>query len=114
MMYMHYCQNCNRVHMLNGHKFDCPACCAPLVELSISYLEFANMDAYEREDFKEKCRDPQQLAALSTTYRMYKYSKWYKALQSGENANTSSDSRKNNTSPKKKEDTAEQDSDGNS
>lgn len=79
MMYMHYCKNCNRFHMLNGHKFDCPSCSAPLAELAISYLEFANMDISEREEYKEKCRDSRQLAELSTTYRMYKYSKWYKS-----------------------------------
>ena len=63
MMYMHYCKPCHRVHMLNGHKMTCPKC---------------GMD--EREAFKARCADPDQLKELSTTYRMYKYSKWYKEL----------------------------------
>lgn len=36
------------------------------------------MDMEEREKFKERCSNEQQLAELSTTYRMFKYSKWYK------------------------------------
>ena len=80
MMYMHYCKHCNRIHMLNGHKFDCPNCCGPLVELSISYLEYANMDMDQRAAFKDRCNDQEQLKHLSTTYRLYKYSKWYKEM----------------------------------
>ncbi|MDE6892188.1 MAG: hypothetical protein K2P50_10380 [Lachnospiraceae bacterium] len=35
----------------------------------------------EREAFKNACSDENQLCKLKTTYRMYKYSKWYKTLQ---------------------------------
>lgn len=36
------------------------------------------MDMEEREAFKERCADEEQLSELSTTYRMFKYSKWYR------------------------------------
>ena len=39
MMYIHYCKNCNRIYMLNGHKLICPRCTEPLAELRISYLD---------------------------------------------------------------------------
>ena len=64
MMYMHYCQHCHRVHMLNGHKQFCPKCHQRITELKLSYLDYVSMDATQ-----------------STTYRMYKYSKWYKEMQ---------------------------------
>lgn len=81
MMYMHYCKPCHRVHMLNGHKMACPKCGGSITELRIPYMEYVSMDMNERETFKAKCADPEQLKELSTTYRMYKYSKWYKELQ---------------------------------
>ena len=78
MMYMHYCKNCHRIHMLNGHKMSCPKCSMGLTELRIPYLKYVDMDTNEREAFKELCRDEEKLKSLSTTYRMYKYSKWYR------------------------------------
>ena len=80
MMYMHYCKPCNRVHMLNGHKMKCPKCGGSITELRIPYMEYVSMDMDERNAFKMKCADEAQLKELSTTYRMYKYSKWYKEL----------------------------------
>ena len=32
MMYLHFCKNCSRIHMLNGHKMSCPKCSTPLKE----------------------------------------------------------------------------------
>lgn len=81
MMYMHYCKRCHRVFMLNGHKMICPKCTDPLTELQISYLDYVELDMAEREAFKNACDDEAQLNRLKTTYRMYKYSKWYKELQ---------------------------------
>lgn len=66
--------------MLNGHKMSCPRCEASLVELQISYLDYTNMSKEERTAFTVRLKDPERLAKLSTTYRMYKYSKWYKEL----------------------------------
>lgn len=66
--------------MLNGHKMSCPRCEAPLTELQISYLDFTNMSKEECAVFAARLKDPDRLAKVSTTYRMYKYSKWYKDL----------------------------------
>ncbi len=81
MMYMHYCKHCHHIHMLNGHKMNCPKCSDSLTELRIPYMTYVDMDLSEREMFKELCKDDFKLKELSTTYRMYKYSKWYKAQQ---------------------------------
>lgn len=81
MMYMHYCKRCHRVYMLNGHKQTCPKCRENIAELKITYLDYATMDLDAREQFCNCCADEEQLRKLSTTYRMYKYSKWYKELQ---------------------------------
>lgn len=88
MMYMHYCKRCHHIHMLNGHKMTCPKCSDSLTELRIPYMTYVEMDANEREMFKNLCRDEDNLKELRTTYRMYKYSKWYKEQQmkqSGQN-----------------------------
>lgn len=66
--------------MLNGHKMSCPRCEAPLTELQISYLDYTDMSKEERAAFIAHLKDPERLAKLGTTYRMYKYSKWYKEL----------------------------------
>lgn len=66
--------------MLNGHKMTCPKCSDSLTELQISYLDYVNLDMDERERFKDACANEEQLCRLKTTYRMYKYSKWYKEL----------------------------------
>lgn len=81
MMYMHYCKRCHRVYMLNGHKLRCPKCRERLTELKITYMDYVTMDMAAREQFVNSCNDEAQLPKLSTTYRMYKYSKWYKELQ---------------------------------
>lgn len=80
MMYMHYCKRCQKVHMLNGHKMSCPRCETPLVELQLSYLDYTDMSKEERQTFTARLKDPERLTKLCTTYRMYKYSKWYKEL----------------------------------
>ncbi len=87
MMYMHFCKPCHRIFMLNGHKMICPKCSNPLTELQISYLDYVEMDMEEREAFKNACADEAQLCNLKTTYRMYKYSKWYKELQAQNDEN---------------------------
>ncbi|HKM05107.1 MAG TPA: hypothetical protein VJZ04_11080 [Lachnospiraceae bacterium] len=80
MMYMHYCNCCHRIHMLNGHKMTCPKCENPLSELRVSYLDFVHMDIDQRAELKLKCANHELLKELATTYRMYKYSKWYRKL----------------------------------
>ncbi len=75
---MHYCKNCRRIHILNGHKQECPACGQSLTELKISYLDYVALNQPERERLLLECQDEARLSQLSTTYRMYKYSKHYK------------------------------------
>ena len=81
MMYIHYCKQCNRIFMLNGHRLICPRCIEPLAELRMPYMEFVDMNQTERDKLLEACADEAQLKKLKTTYRMYRYSKWYKELQ---------------------------------
>lgn len=81
MMYMHYCKSCNRILMLNGHKMICPKCSDPLAELRISYLDYVDLDTKQREALCAACADEEQLCKMKVTYRMYKYSKWYRELQ---------------------------------
>ena len=81
MMYIHYCKRCHRVHMLNGHKRSCPNCSESITELKLPYMEYISMDRDKRSLFLARLADDEQLKELSTTYRMYKYSKWYKELQ---------------------------------
>lgn len=81
MMYMHYCRHCLHIHILNGHKRSCPKCGESLAELRITYQEYSCMNRAERKLLATQCLDAGQLAALETTYRMHKYSKWYKKLQ---------------------------------
>lgn len=80
MMYIHFCKPCNRVHILNGHKQQCPRCDSNLTELKLSYLDYTGLSIFERSKFLEKLGDPKQLAEFRTIYRMYKYSKWYKKM----------------------------------
>ena len=81
MMYLHFCKTCNRIHMLNGHKMSCPKCSSSLKELQMSYLDYIALTPSERIHFMELCNDETSLNEISTTYRMYKYSKWYRNLQ---------------------------------
>lgn len=84
MMYIHYCAACGRIHMLNGHKQHCPRCEGALAELKIDYTTYVSYDDNKREALLTECADPERLAKIKTTYRMYKYSKWYKELQEKE------------------------------
>lgn len=78
MMYIHYCAVCRRIHMLNGHKQNCPRCAGHLAELKMDYITYASLDDQKRVAFLAECANPERLATLKTTYRMYKYSKWFK------------------------------------
>ena len=78
MMYIHFCKNWSRFHILNGHKMNCPACGNPLAEMQMAYLDYVNMTPSQRQQLLEQCQNEELLKKLSTTYRMYKYSKWYR------------------------------------
>lgn len=60
MMYIHYCRHCDRIHMLSGHKTDCPACGKALSERTLSFLEYESMSAEERLLYQENCRLEEQ------------------------------------------------------
>lgn len=77
-MYIHFCKKCSRFHMLNGHKIICPACKEHLIEMRMPYMDYVNMSSKDREALAIECLDENTLKKLSTTYRMYKYSKWYR------------------------------------
>jgi len=78
MMYIHFCRTCSRFHILNGHKMTCPACQNSLTEMRMPYMDYVNMSQDEREELMRQCQNEDALKELSTTYRMYKYSKWYR------------------------------------
>lgn len=78
MMYIHYCSHCHRLHMLNGHKILCPSCDSDLTELKLPYLTYVEMSADDRQALLNQLETEKGLKELSTTYRMLKYSKWFK------------------------------------
>ena len=78
MMYIHFCKKCSRFHMLNGHKLNCPACGSPLTEMQMAYMDYVNMTVSQRQELLNECQNEEFLKKRSTTYRMYKYSKWYR------------------------------------
>ncbi|MBQ3105795.1 MAG: hypothetical protein IJC59_08065 [Lachnospiraceae bacterium] len=78
MMYLHYCKDCKRLHLLNGHKLYCPKCRTRLNELQMPYMEYITLSSTERSLLTELCGNDEALKELSTTYRMYKYNKSYK------------------------------------
>lgn len=78
MMYIHYCKNCQRLHILNGHKIVCPSCDSDLTELNLPYLTYVEMNTLDRNLLLEQLTTEEGLKKLSTTYRMFKYSKWFK------------------------------------
>ena len=78
MMYMHYCSNCRRLHMLNGHKIICPSCEAKLTELKLPYLVYADMNSDQRQELLNRLQTQDGLNELATTYKMLKYSKWFR------------------------------------
>lgn len=88
MMYIHYCKQCERIHMLNGHKMFCPKCEHALAELKMSYIDYMQMGHLERTQLLSECHDERRLSQLTTHYRMYKYSKWYKQLQKAGSASS--------------------------
>ena len=64
MMYIHYCQACHRIHILNGHKSFCPTCERRLSELKISYMEYIELGPEERTLLKDKLKSAKHLAVL--------------------------------------------------
>ena len=67
MMYIHYCRHCQRIHILNGHKYYCPRCKGHLVELKISYMKYVNLDRDERQALRRRCNNTQELFLLTVS-----------------------------------------------
>lgn len=78
MIYMHFCKNCNFLHMLSGHRTTCPGCGKPLAELKVNYLDYYQMNGKERQDLISRCNNPEELQHLTFVYKKHKFSKWYK------------------------------------
>lgn len=98
MMYVHFCKPCNRIHILNGHKQNCPRCGSSLTELKLSYLDYTSLTIEERAKFLEKLKNPEHLEEYATIYRMYKYSKWYKKMMEDKISEEAETIRKTETS----------------
>lgn len=52
MIYIHYCEQCLKFHMLNGHKSKCPICNQAIVEAKIAFTDFAKLTENERELYR--------------------------------------------------------------
>ena len=59
MLYIHYCETCDIVHILNGHKKSCPKCDAQLNELPLSFLEYTAMNAERRDEYLTEYKSQQ-------------------------------------------------------
>lgn len=53
MIYIHYCSDCSRFHMLNGHKNLCPVCNHQMIEAKMPFVEFSHLTHEEREQYKQ-------------------------------------------------------------
>lgn len=80
MMYIHYCKECQYMHILNGHKSSCPKCNTLLNELNVSYLDYIEMNQQERAELLTYLADDTGLAKFSTFYRMSRYTKRQKEI----------------------------------
>lgn len=73
MLYIHYCADCRRIHILSGHRLICPACDKHLAELKVPYTTYITWNLKERSVFLTKCADPSSLARLSVIYHAHRY-----------------------------------------
>lgn len=78
MIYIHYCEECDFIHLLSGHRTNCPGCGEPLTELKISYQEYFEMNQEKREELLMQCHNEETLKKLTFHYKKHKFSKWYK------------------------------------
>lgn len=68
MLYLHFCSKCNRIHILSGHRKQCPACDNRLSELSISYEKYIKYTLAEREVLLSNCINPLSLHKIELSY----------------------------------------------
>ena len=68
MLYLHFCQPCNRIHVLSGHRTQCPACSSFLYELSIPYHKYIYYDVPRRTRLLKKCSNAEFLKKHHVIY----------------------------------------------
>lgn len=68
MLYLHFCSLCNRIHILSGHRTQCPACDNELAELSVPYEKYIKYNPDERKTLLIQCTDSHALNNLRTAY----------------------------------------------
>lgn len=68
MLYLHFCSKCNRIHILSGHRKQCPACDNRLSELSVSYEKYIKYSLSEREILLSNCINPLSLNKIALSY----------------------------------------------
>lgn len=66
MLYLHFCQCCERIHILSGHRKQCPACDSLLTELSVPYEHYIHLNRDERMNLQHQCNNTQSLNELKT------------------------------------------------
>ncbi len=57
MMYIHYCQNCDKIRILSGHKKTCPACDLALRELKVSFEAYSKLSPDQRAVLQNESRN---------------------------------------------------------
>lgn len=72
-MYIHYCKYCQRIHILNGHKYYCPRCRGHLAELKISYMKYVSLDRSQRNELRVRLSDPAQLSADTAVPKKFRF-----------------------------------------
>lgn len=68
MLYLHFCSLCSRIHILSGHRIQCPACDNRLSELSIPYEKYIKYNPSEREALLKECSNPHSLNKIELSY----------------------------------------------
>lgn len=68
MLYLHFCAPCERIHILSGHRFKCPACDSNITELSVTYEKYIKLSRAQRESLLMQCSDPSSLNAICNIY----------------------------------------------
>lgn len=66
MLYLHFCPKCNRIHILSGHRKQCPACDNCITELSVSYKTYVEYSAKQRILLLKECGQSYALQKLRT------------------------------------------------
>lgn len=82
MMYIHYCENCETIFILNGHKQECPKCAGMICELKITFEEYSALLPTNRELLRRRLTDADFRNRNITHYRFAKHTKRFQ--KSGE------------------------------